>query len=119
MERIERDLERVGFFETEQKNEGNKPKQNSDDLDLLPEFCRYRDEGCELFRSCLECPFPDCVEEQFRGCLKQARKVRNREIVRLHTVEKIGVLELVNLFGVSLSTVWRALASGRMSNERE
>ena len=28
------------------------------EIDLPPEFCRYRDEGCELAESCLDCPFP-------------------------------------------------------------
>ena len=26
-------------------------------LDLRPEFCHYRDEGCDLAKSCLNCPF--------------------------------------------------------------
>ena len=26
--------------------------------DLPPEYCHYRDEGCDLAESCLDCPFP-------------------------------------------------------------
>ncbi|MFC1893128.1 hypothetical protein ACFLYR_03715 [Chloroflexota bacterium] len=37
------------------------------ELDLLPEYSRYRDEGCELAASCLHCPFPGCIYEQSRG----------------------------------------------------
>ncbi len=35
--------------------------------DLPPEYCRYRDEGCDLADSCLDCPFPQCIYEQPRG----------------------------------------------------
>ncbi|MFH1031210.1 MAG: hypothetical protein V1767_01365 [Chloroflexota bacterium] len=28
------------------------------ELDLPPEFCQYRDEGCEVATSCLRCPLP-------------------------------------------------------------
>ena len=33
------------------------------ELDLPPEYCRYRDEGCEMASSCLNCPPPGCVYE--------------------------------------------------------
>jgi hypothetical protein len=32
--------------------------------DLLPEEFPYEDKGCEIFPSCLNCPFPDCLEEE-------------------------------------------------------
>ena len=32
--------------------------------DLLPEEFPYEDKGCELFPSCLNCPFPDCLKEE-------------------------------------------------------
>ena len=28
--------------------------------DALPEHTRYRDDGCDLFTSCLTCPLPRC-----------------------------------------------------------
>jgi hypothetical protein len=34
------------------------------DLDLLPEYCRYQDDGCEFADACLNCPFPDCIYAQ-------------------------------------------------------
>ena len=112
MKRVERDGERIGFA-------GIDEKQETGELDLLPEFCQYRDEGCDLSRSCLECPFPDCIEGQFRGCLKQARTLRDREIVRLKIAENISIKELSARFSVCTRTVLRALASRRKKNERE
>jgi hypothetical protein len=110
MERTEKDLELIA---KEQTDERNNRKQETEDLDLLPEFCQYRDEGCVLFCSCLDCPFPDCLEDQFRGCVKQARKLRDREMVRLNALENMSVKELSARFNVCKRTVRRALTSGR------
>jgi hypothetical protein len=35
--------------------------------DLPPEFCHYKDEGCEYAASCLACPFPQCLYEEPRA----------------------------------------------------
>ena len=35
-------------------------EQTSDiELDLPPEYCHYRDNGCDLADSCLNCPLPN------------------------------------------------------------
>jgi len=34
------------------------------DFDLLPEYCRYQDDGCEFADSCLNCPFPECIYDR-------------------------------------------------------
>ena len=39
----------------------------SDLLDFPPEYRRYRDDGCKVARSCLDCPFAGCLEEGFHG----------------------------------------------------
>ncbi len=78
-------------------------------LDLPPEFCHYRDEGCELAESCLSCPFGKCVYEEPGGKRRWLKRFRARELVRLHTVKGKGVNELARMFGVSARTVRRAL----------
>ena len=83
--------------------------------DLPPEYCRYRDDGCELADSCLNCPFPKCIYEQPRGRQRWLKSLRDKEIVRLFTAEGVGVKELALRFGVSPRTVQRAL--GRAENE--
>ena len=35
--------------------------------DLPPEYCHYRDEGCEFFESCLNCPLAQCIYDIPRG----------------------------------------------------
>jgi hypothetical protein len=77
--------------------------------DLPPEFCHYRDDGCDLAASCLSCPFPQCIYEQPGGKQHWLKTMRNREIIRLFTREGKEVKELALMFGVSTRTVQRAL----------
>ena len=62
--------------------------------DLTPEFCHYRDEGCDLATSCLNCPFPQCIYEQPGGKQHWLKMMRNREIIRLFTREGKEIKEL-------------------------
>ena len=78
-------------------------------LDLPPEYCHYRDEGCEFADFCLNCPFPKCIYEQPRGRQQWLKGLRDREMVRLFTTGGRGVKELALRFGVSQRTVQRAL----------
>ncbi len=100
------ELNETGVFEAEPSNEGaifgNEP-------DLPPEYCQYKDEGCDLADSCLNCPFPQCVYEQPRGRQRWLKKIRDCHIVRLFTGEGKEVKELALLFRVSMRTVQRAL----------
>ncbi len=81
----------------------------SNELNLPPEYCRYRDEGCEFARSCLNCPFSKCIYESPRGRQHWLKGSRDEEMVRLFTTEGKGVKELALRFGVSQRTVQRAL----------
>ena len=80
-----------------------------DELDLPPEFCHYRDEGCELGGSCLDCPLPRCIYDQPRGRQGWLKHSRDREIARRYTTEGKAIGELAGEFGVSQRTVQRAL----------
>ena len=78
-------------------------------LDLPPEYCRYRDEGCELASSCLNCPLPRCIYDQPRGRQRWLKRQRDSKIVRLFTTEGKDAKELASMFGISQRTVQRAL----------
>jgi len=78
------------------------------ELDLPPEYCRYRDEGCEFADSCLNCTLPTCIYDQPGGRQRWLKRQRDKEITRLFTEGK-GVKELAQSFGVSQRTVQRAL----------
>jgi len=78
-------------------------------LDLLPEYCHYRDEGCEFADSCLNCPLPRCIYDEPGGKQRWLKRLRDREMVRLFNEGK-GAKELALMFGVSQRTVQRALS---------
>jgi hypothetical protein len=86
--------------------------------DLLPEFFRYKDEGCDLAAACLNCPFPQCIYEQPGGRQRWLKMTRNREIIRLFTREGKEIKELALMFGVSTRTVQRALGKTLIKGER-
>lgn len=88
----------------------DKEETSQHEPDLPPEYCRYRDEGCEYAASCLGCPFPQCLYDEPRGRQRWLKESRNREINRLYTGGR-GVKELAELFGVSKRTIQRALKS--------
>lgn len=103
---IEPELSEMGELETEPLNEENLSRVEPD---LPPEYCHYRDEGCDLASSCLNCPFPQCIYEQPRGRQRWLKKLRDKEIARLFNSEGKGVKKLALMFGVSQRTVQRAL----------
>ena len=82
---------------------------NDMELDLPPEYCRYQDDGCDLADSCLHCPFPKCVYEEYGGRQHWLKKLRDREIAKLFSTERKRIKELALIFNVSPRTVQRAL----------
>ena len=77
--------------------------------DLPPEYCRYRDEGCEFGDSCLNCPFLQCIYDEPGGRQHWLKKLRDKEIARLFSRGGKGVKELASMFGLSQRTIQRAL----------
>jgi len=65
--------------------------------DLLPEEFPYEDKGCELFPSCLNCPFPDCLKEEPWG---KARFLKRRRAERMRELKREGksVKEIARIF---------------------
>ena len=76
--------------------------------DLLPVEFPYEDKGCELFPSCLNCPFPDCLKEEPWG---KERFLKLRRAERMMELKQEGknVKEIARIFGVSPRTVQRWL----------
>ena len=88
------------------------------DLDLLPEYCRYRDDGCEFADSCLNCPFPECIYAQPGGRQRWLKRLRDKEVLRLFTAQGKGAKELGLMFGVSQRTIQRILKNNSTSPPR-
>jgi hypothetical protein len=81
--------------------------------DALPEFTRYRDEGCDLYPSCLTCPLPRCRYDKPGGARAILNLRRDREIRRLRRRQGLPVDMLARRYGVSRRTVFRILRKGR------
>ncbi|MFC2001792.1 hypothetical protein ACFLUZ_04735 [Chloroflexota bacterium] len=91
------------------ESKGLEEEPTGNEADLTPEYCQYRDEGCELADSCLNCPFPQCIYDEPRGRQHLFKKLRDGEIVKLFISEGKEVKELALMFGLSRRTVQRAL----------
>ncbi|MFH0941723.1 MAG: helix-turn-helix domain-containing protein [Chloroflexota bacterium] len=92
------------------------PATIQDTPDALPEFCHYRDEGCELATRelgqpsrCARCPFPECLYAEPAGQRKWLKGLRDREILAQFRQEGKTVKELANCFQISKRTVQRVL----------
>jgi hypothetical protein len=119
LEKNVRSTEGVEFFAESNKQS---PKSRTEDADtdcsspdLPPEFCQYRDEGCELADSCLNCPFSKCIYDEPGGKQHWLKGRRAKEIARLHNAEGKKIKELALMFGVSERTVQRALKAAQGS----
>ncbi|HRC63324.1 MAG TPA: helix-turn-helix domain-containing protein [Dehalococcoidia bacterium] len=80
--------------------------------DALPEHFEYRDEGCDLFSSCLGCPLPRCRYDEPGGARTMMNRVRDEEIRRLRYDVGVPVDEISVRFRVSRRTVFRVLKAG-------
>ena len=77
--------------------------------DALPEHVDYRDEGCDLFPSCLACPLVRCRFDVPGGVRTMLNRVRDREIHRMREELEVPVDEIAERFRVSRRTVFRVL----------
>ena len=82
------------------------------ELELLPEEVHWRDEGCEFYPSCLNCPLERCIEEEPGGRRRLKKIARIRRIDNLKNSGR-SVVEIARIIGVSTRTVQRALADSR------
>lgn len=97
-------IERAATALAPQPTDPRRPRE-----DALPEHMDYRDEGCDLFASCLDCPLPRCRYDTPGGARTMLNRVRDEEIRRLHGDRTLPVDELAVMFRVSRRTVFRVL----------
>ncbi len=77
--------------------------------DVRPEEFYYRDVGCEISPSCLNCPLPRCKYDDPREYLKERRRARDRLVVDTKRRESLSPVELAHRFSLSQRTVFRIL----------
>jgi hypothetical protein len=85
--------------------------------DPKPEYFQYKDEGCTYARSCLACPYDHCLYEGRRGKRSSMTAIRSKEIKRQFKMGR-NVKELVDIFGVSNQTIYRAIKTARRKKRK-
>ena len=78
--------------------------------DALPEHLDYRDDGCDLFPSCLSCPLPRCRYDVPGGVRAMLNQERDHQIRVLREDVGLSVDDIADRFQVSRRTVFRALS---------
>lgn len=84
--------------------------------DALPEYTRYRDDGCDVHPICLTCPLPRCRYEEPGGLRAILNEYRDRQITSLRK-RGASVDELAGQFGISRRTVFRVLGSNKKAQQ--
>lgn len=74
--------------------------------DGLPEHHDYRDDGCNLYPSCLACPLPRCRYDAARGQLTLEHEERRERVLALRR-DGLSVADVATMLGVSRRTVFR------------
>lgn len=80
--------------------------------DALPDRLDYRDDGCTVAPSCLNCPLPKCRYDVRGGAAAMERDTRNLEIIASHR-QGATVNALAQRFSLSRREVFRVLEKGR------
>jgi hypothetical protein len=86
--------------------------------DTLPENFAYRDDGCDVSPSCLNCPLPVCKYDDPDYLRRTARGARDEAIIEARERDRLPVPALASRFGVSTRTVHRVLQSQRLGSRR-
>ena len=79
--------------------------------DALPEHNDYRDDGCDVFPSCLRCPLPRCRYDEPGGVRALLNRMRDEEIRRMRRDLRLSADEIARRFHISRRTVYRVLSN--------
>ncbi len=83
-------------------------------VDALPEQISYRDTGCEVSSSCLQCPLSQCRFDDPLWYQQLRRQGRDNQILTAQSKTGVTVFELARQFQLSPRTIHRALRRARM-----
>lgn len=86
-------------------------ERRADRRDLPPEQVDYRDDGCDIFPSCLACPLPRCRYDVPGGLRTLINRERDQQIRALRNEAGLSVDEIAERFQLSRRTVFRALSA--------
>jgi hypothetical protein len=78
-------------------------------VDQMPELFPYRDDGCELSPSCLNCSLPRCKYDDPGWIQRERRRKRDAAVLQARQRDDLTVPQLAHRFRVSERTVFRIL----------
>ncbi len=78
-------------------------------VDALPDHTDYRDTGCELSPSCLNCPLPRCKYDEPASARRAGIERRDREIALIRRKHRAPIMALARTYGISRRSVFRIL----------
>jgi hypothetical protein len=81
--------------------------------DTLPENTNYRDDGCDISDSCLDCPLPVCKFDAPGWLQRASRYERDMNIVNMRVRDGLSVDEIADRVELSGRTIHRILQSER------
>ncbi|MFP6680258.1 MAG: helix-turn-helix domain-containing protein [Dehalococcoidia bacterium] len=81
--------------------------------DTLPENMTFRDDGCEVSFSCLNCPLPICKFDDPGWLQRENRQSRDQAMITARRAERLSVSKIAERFDVSTRTVHRVLKQER------
>lgn len=79
-------------------------------MDVIPEHFPYRDNGCSVSPSCLQCPLPQCKYDDPGWLTRVRRDSRDNQVLRTRRDEGVTVVEVARRFHISQRTVHRIMA---------
>ena len=85
-------------------------KRHEPSIDALPEFFPYRDDGCDVSPSCLNCPLRQCKYDDPQAYHQELRRQRDHQVLLAHA-GGASAPDLARRFHVSKRTILRILAS--------
>ncbi len=78
-------------------------------VDMLPERFPYRDDGCEIYPSCLRCPLPQCKYDDPGWLQREKRRERDQNIVEAVRRDGASISEVASRFSISQRTIFRII----------
>jgi hypothetical protein len=81
--------------------------------DTLPENTIYRDDGCDVADSCLDCPLPVCKFDAPGWLQRASRYERDMDVVNMRVRDGLSVEEIAERVELSGRTIHRILQSER------
>ena len=85
------------------------PRTARASTDALPEFYQYADNGCEVSPSCLNCPLPQCKDDDPIWYQEYKRNNHDMRIVMTIRAERLTIEQAAQRFSVTPRTIFRVM----------